>query len=169
MRWWLTLRGVALAFVFCALGACQPYACEEPCDVAAVGRQIAGPDAIDCGVAVTEGERPAVESCMAAAFASRTHFTGIVEIPVVFSGREVILLRGYARGGDGILHELLGTWQPDGAVVRTLAHTRICFAARVEADATGSRIRCTEPMSGLFFVCQCTEPNTVDAGTPDSN
>ncbi len=98
---------------------------------------------------------------MAAAFADGSSFLGLVEIPTT-TADGAILVRGFARGSDGILQEVLGTRQPD----RSIVQTRICFSATVESDATGTRIRCTEAMEGVFIECQCLLQDYGDGGTP---
>lgn len=138
-----------LALIILTLVACEPFACNEPCDSATVARAIAGPDATDCGSAVSDDERATVEACMASAFTSSGPFVGLVESPAPGTDR-AILIRGFARGSDDVLREVLGTRQPDRAIVQT----RICFAAVVDA---ASQLRCTEPMDGLFLECQCVE------------
>lgn len=155
-------RWLAPLLVAWGPAGCQnPSACEEPCDSARVAQRIAGADAIDCGVATGDGEAPAVHACIGSAFAAGSRFFGLVEIPTT-APDGAILVRGFARGGDGRLREVLGTRQPDRAIVQT----RICFSAIVESDEAGARLRCTEPMDGLFVECQCLQGRSADAGQP---
>ncbi len=155
-------RWLAASVVAWGLAGCHdPNTCEEPCDSARVAQRIAGPGAIDCGIATDESEAPAVHECIASAFAAGSPFSGLVEIPTT-AADGAILIRGFARGTDGRLREVLGTRQPDRAIVQT----RICFSAVVESHEAGARLRCTEPMDGLFVECQCLRRSEADAGQP---
>lgn len=155
---------VALAVMACVLGSCATESC--PCDVEAVVQSIAGADARDCGVATSDAARPGVEACVADAFSSGGAFSGLWEIPASAPALDgTVLIRGFVRGGDGVLHEVVATRQPNG----TLVHTRLCFAAEVTTSASsGDSLTCTDRMDGLFRECEHIEPPTNDGGAADA-